>query len=377
MLTLGCAASLLLQAQGSEDSAISLNRITVRPVPVVELPAAEVQAPMVAETAISLAGMKTSSVLYPEVPPVPSIEEVRAARAAVQPLPGVVTVASAVDDAAVAGRMSVNDVLLTSGENELTGVVNIPSLLPVPDEGVDQTGARRKAEELGYPNVQAYREQRRMERRSRPPSKIGMGFRKLIGHFVEFEDPIEFDVDDYDMPVLLVAAQEEIPDDDKDSNDDSEGEDAPRKLLSRKLTDIRPTLAYAWGSEDRTDLPEDFHKRMDNGIYEEVVPPRMVLQWAPTNLWYYPLYFEDPGLERYGHTRRDCIQPFVSSGRFLGQIAGLPYQMVLHPPKCPEYALGYYQPGEWAPKKKYQIPFNEEAAATEFLWITALILIIP
>ena len=51
--------------------------------------------------------------------------------------------------------------------------------------------------------------------------------------------------------------------------------------------------------------------------------------------------------------------------------------MTLKPPMSREFALGYYQPGEWAPKKKYQIPFNEEAAATEFLWVTGLILLIP
>ena len=163
------------------------------------------------------------------------------------------------------------------------------------------------------------------------------------------------------MPILLVAAQEDKPQD----PDEAEGD----RLLSRRLTDIQPTLAYAWGDKDESILPNDFHKRIDNGPYERTLAPRTVLQWAPTNLWYHPLYFEDPGLERYGHTRHDWVQPFVSSGRFFGQVAALPYQMTLLPPKSAEYALGYYQPGEWAPKKRYQPPFNEEAAATQFLWL--------
>ena len=102
-----------------------------------------------------------------------------------------------------------------------------------------------------------------------------------------------------------------------------------------------------------------------------------MLQWAPTNFYHYPLYFEDPSLERYGHTYHPLIQPFASTGRFATQLVGLPYQMTLHPIASREYALGYYRPGECAPKKHYQIPFNEEATLMQVAIIAGLIIVIP
>jgi hypothetical protein len=43
-----------------------------------------------------------------------------------------------------------------------------------------------------------------------------------------------------------------------------------------------------------------------------------------------PLYFEDIGLERYGHTF-GCTQTAVSAARFLAQTAILPYQVIERP----------------------------------------------
>ena len=59
------------------------------------------------------------------------------------------------------------------------------------------------------------------------------------------------------------------------------------------------------------------------------------------------------------------------------QLVGLPYQMTLHPIASREYALGYYRPGECAPKKHYQIPFNEEATLMQVAIIAGLIIVIP
>lgn len=197
-------------------------------------------------------------------------------------------------------------------------------------------------------------------------------FRRFAGKFIEFYDPeLERpDVQDYQRSTLLVGQTNEVappPPEDRLKVD----------ILSRKITDIKPTLNYAWGDYKPEDLPEDFFTDANPEPYVDRVAPRTVLQWEPTNLWYYPLYFEDVGLERYGHTRKPWLQPLVSTGRFFGQVVGLPYQMALHPPKSREFALGHYQPGEWAPKKRYRIPFNEEAAASQFLWVTALVLLVP
>jgi len=105
--------------------------------------------------------------------------------------------------------------------------------------------------------------------------------------------------------------------------------------------------------------------------------PESVFAWEASNLIYNPLYFEDPQLERYGHTHHSLIQPFVSSGRFGLQLVGLPYQMALDPIDRCVYALGYYRPGECAPRKYYQIPLNEDALGTEALFLTGLIAIFP
>lgn len=86
--------------------------------------------------------------------------------------------------------------------------------------------------------------------------------------------------------------------------------------------------------------------------------------WAPTDLWSYPLYFEDYELERYGHTR-GCLQPLWSVGRFGVQVFGLPYQMTIDPICKRRYALGYYRPGACVPYKYYQAPWNTQAAIVE------------
>lgn len=87
--------------------------------------------------------------------------------------------------------------------------------------------------------------------------------------------------------------------------------------------------------------------------------------WEPTNLYHYPIYFEDVPLERYGHTRHYLLQPFCSGALFAVQLFGLPYQMSIDPMCTKQYSLGYYRPGECVPYKYYQIPWNTCAAITE------------
>lgn len=100
-------------------------------------------------------------------------------------------------------------------------------------------------------------------------------------------------------------------------------------------------------------------------------------QWRAPDLYSNPLYFEDPALERYGHTHHEVIQPFVSVGRFGVQLFGLPYQMTIDPFCKRMYTLGYYRPGECAPKKYYRIPWNTEAALRQASAVTGLVYIIP
>jgi hypothetical protein len=147
--------------------------------------------------------------------------------------------------------------------------------------------------------------------------------------------------------------------------------------LTRDISTIQPTLSYAFRGIDETQLPDEFFDRMDNGEYVARTTSPTVLQWAPSNLWHNPAYFEDPALERYGHTYHPLVQPFASSARFSTQLIGLPYQMALHPVHTREYALGFYRPGDYAPKLHYQIPFNQEATLAQAAAIAGFLIIFP
>lgn len=99
--------------------------------------------------------------------------------------------------------------------------------------------------------------------------------------------------------------------------------------------------------------------------------------WVPANVFYSPLYFEDPALERYGHTHGPLLQPFASTGRFAAQLVGLPYQMALDPPHRRVYPLGFFRPGECAPKQVPNVPLNARAAAEAGAVYTGLIFAFP
>lgn len=279
-----------------------------------------------------------------------------------------------------APTMRMNAILQTAGQDDEAGVISIPQLSeqlpPVPE--IPSIAAPQVTPSYPAPSapVTGNFNMKQMQRQTKRAQRQAKGNR-----FIEFYDPEleRLDVDDYDRQTLLISQSEQLelaPAPAADLEDDGGlKKGSARKLFQRKITDIKPTLDYAWGN--RKGLPDDFDRKMDEGEYVARIAPRTVLQWEPTNLWYHPLYFEDVGLERYGHTHKPWVQPFVSSGRFFGQVAMLPYQMTLHPPTSKEFALGHYQPGEWAPKKRYRIPFNEEATAVQFLWITGLVLLIP
>ena len=102
----------------------------------------------------------------------------------------------------------------------------------------------------------------------------------------------------------------------------------------------------------------------------------LAYRWAASNIAYNPLYFEDVSLERYGHNY-GIFQPAVSAGKFTTQLIGLPYQMAIdHPHKCVS-PLGYYRPGDCAPKLHYQIPFNLRAAVVQAAAVSGVAAVIP
>ena len=102
--------------------------------------------------------------------------------------------------------------------------------------------------------------------------------------------------------------------------------------------------------------------------------------WAAAATCHMPLYFQDPMLERYGHSvehfvgplgrfmaypvdkhtqttqRNQIAQPFASIGLFAGQILALPYNLIMDPPWEAQYDLGYWRPGDKIPTDMYYLP---------------------
>ncbi len=124
------------------------------------------------------------------------------------------------------------------------------------------------------------------------------------------------------------------------------------------------------------ELPEEIQLGKD-ALYVPRMNPHAHYHWDASDMFSNPLYFEDVNLERYGYAYPFLLQPFMSVGKFSVQLALLPYQMVNNPIRKCVYPLGYYRPGEWAPKLWYQIPINMKAAAVQAGAITGMIFLIP
>lgn len=139
-----------------------------------------------------------------------------------------------------------------------------------------------------------------------------------------------------------------------------------------KIVTIKPWDDPPNGEE----LPEEIHFGQ-NVAYLPRANPHAHYYWDASDMFSNPLYFEDANLERYGYTYPFLLQPFVSVGKFSGQLALLPYQMVNNPIRKEVYVLGNYRPGEWAPRLWYQVPFNMKAAAVQAGALTGMIFLIP
>ncbi|TWT31541.1 hypothetical protein Enr8_34630 [Blastopirellula retiformator] len=89
------------------------------------------------------------------------------------------------------------------------------------------------------------------------------------------------------------------------------------------------------------------------------------VNWTASALCHKPLYFEERGLERYGHMTGPITQPFISGAHFFASAAVLPYQMGMYPPTECQYALGYYRPGNCAPWLLPPVPISLRGAAAQ------------
>jgi hypothetical protein len=177
---------------------------------------------------------------------------------------------------------------------------------------------------------------------------------------------------------LLIQAQPTTPVVPAPMNRQINPETGRRRV--RQMAEISPFYDTTVDSDIRNyadSRAADYDVKFGGRGYEPRVFADTVFAWHPSNFHHYPLYFEDVALERYGHTYHPLVQPFVSIGRFSGQLVMLPYQMTLDPINKEVYALGYYRPGDCAPKLRYQVPWNGKAAAVEVGVLTGLFFLIP
>lgn len=154
---------------------------------------------------------------------------------------------------------------------------------------------------------------------------------------------------------------------------------APRALPKlRSIREIQPFANYKPESGNKLEgvNPPQPVELTSQGSLERHQAATAVY-WHASNVTHNPLYFEDPGLERSGHTFSDAVQPFVSVGRFGAQVVALPYSMALDPVWKDESPLGNYRPGECAPKRHLALPLNREAIATAAAAYTGIIYLIP
>lgn len=71
--------------------------------------------------------------------------------------------------------------------------------------------------------------------------------------------------------------------------------------------------------------------------------------WISPAFYHYPLYFEQPNLERYGVGRARAVQPLLSSAHFFWSIPLMPYKTLTHHPRERVYTLGQGRPGNCLP----------------------------
>ena len=205
------------------------------------------------------------------------------------------------------------------------------------------------------------------------------------------------EVDAADLPRLVAPPVQvaEVPSEDRslavEPVQESEKEKEPTRQL-KSIRDIQPFYDYASHGGDPNAVlcppPANADPKVEFGKCPKNAP--LALQgslernagitpvyWQTSNVTHNPLYFEDSGLERSGHSFSDVVQPFVSVGKFGAQVVALPYTIALDPMWKHEAPLGHYRPGESAPKRHLAVPINGRAAATAAAAYTGIIFLIP
>ncbi len=128
-------------------------------------------------------------------------------------------------------------------------------------------------------------------------------------------------------------------------------------------------LAAWWGVPTECTLGDDqFNPRAWDLV---------TMTWKASALCHKPLYFEEVGLERYGHSMGPVLEPVHSGAHFFLNVAFLPYKMGIHPPHECQYALGYYRPGNCAPWLVPQVPLSLRGALVQGTAALGVVYLLP
>jgi hypothetical protein len=143
----------------------------------------------------------------------------------------------------------------------------------------------------------------------------------------------------------------------------------PEEILKR-IRDITSDI-----SADAGDFPPECP--LGDAPFEPRMWQMTAFHWKASGLCHKPLYFEQVGVERYGHSLGPILQPIWSGVDFYGRIFLLPYEMGIEPPWECVYALGYYRPGSCAPKMIFPFPVSIRGGLLEAGAVLGAVYLLP
>lgn len=101
-----------------------------------------------------------------------------------------------------------------------------------------------------------------------------------------------------------------------------------------------------------------------------------VYDWEASAFCHRPLYFDEPYVERDGHSF-GLLQPAISGAHFFARIPALPYMLTAYPPHECIFTLGHARPGSYTPFRYIRLPLRLDAAAIQAGVVTGLVYLIP
>jgi hypothetical protein len=155
-------------------------------------------------------------------------------------------------------------------------------------------------------------------------------------------------------------------------------QDALRNLRANQLTLARSHTILDLRPQEKGEMPYECtlggeRLAIDSGRSW----PQTCYTWKASGLCHKPLYFEQPHMERHGHSWGPVIDPVISGAHFFASVPLLPYHMGLQPPCECVYPLGHYRPGSCAPRYIEPWPWSIRGTALQAAAVTGLVFAVP